>query len=168
MPSLTPSAQRVQDALRAAGCDNPVVEFAQATRSAAEAAQTIGCQVGQIAKSLVFRGRQTGQAVLVIASGANRVDEKKLKAILGEAVDKPDADFVRGATGYAIGGIPPLGHAMPLVALIDRDLLGYADIWAAAGTPNAVFRLSPGELLAMTGGRVVELSVISSQPSASG
>jgi prolyl-tRNA editing enzyme YbaK/EbsC (Cys-tRNA(Pro) deacylase) len=156
-PTLSPSARRVQDALRALGFDNTVVEHTQVTRSAAEAAQAIGCAVGQIAKSLVFRGRASGRAILVIASGANRVDERKLAAAAGEAVEKPDAEFVRQATGYAIGGVPPVGHPQPLRAFIDRDLLQYGDIWAAAGTPNAVFRLTPGELARMTGGIVADI-----------
>jgi len=152
--SLKPSAQRVQAALSARGLDLQVVELEVTARSAAEAAAAVGCQVGQIAKSLVFRAGSSGRAVLVIASGANRVDLKRVEALLGEALEKPDADFVRVETGFAIGGIPPLGHDRPLLTVIDEDLLRFERIWAAAGHPNAVFALTPAQLVEMTGGRV--------------
>ncbi len=155
---LSGSARRVQDALREKGFGFEVVELPQSTRSAAEAAQAVGCQVAQIAKSLVFRAMESGRPVLVIASGANRVNERRLGELIGERIGKADADFVREATGFAIGGIPPLGHAQPVETLIDEDLLRYDEIWAAAGTPNAVFRLVPGELVKMTGGRLVAIT----------
>lgn len=155
--ALSPSAQRVQDALRALGFDYQVVEFEQPTRTSAEAAAAVGCDVGQIAKSIVFRGKRSHQAILVIASGANRVNEKRLRDLVGEPVEKPDADFVRAQTGYAIGGVPPLGHSRPLTVLIDNDLLQYAEIWAAAGTPNAVFRLLPTDLAAISGGQLADI-----------
>ena len=148
------SARRVQEALAARGFDFEVREFPESTRTSAEAAAAIGCAVGEIAKSLVFRGAESGEAVLIIASGANRVDPAKAEALLGEAIGRADADFVRAATGFAIGGVPPLGHDRPLVTLIDEDLLAFEDVWAAAGTPNAVFRLSPKDLGDLTGGRV--------------
>ena len=148
------SARRVQEALAARGFDFEVREFPESTRTSAEAAAAIGCAVGEIAKSLVFRGAESGEAVLIIASGANRVDPAKAEALLGEAIGRADADFVRAATGFAIGGVPPLGHDRPLVTLIDEDLLAFEDVWAAAGTPNAVFRLSPKDLSELTGGRV--------------
>jgi len=151
---LKPSAQRVQDALAAQEFTNKVIELADSTRSSAEAAAAVGCEVAQIAKSLVFKGATSQRAILIIASGANRVHEKRVGTQLGEKLEKPDADFVREQTGYAIGGIPPLGHAHPLTTLIDEDLLQYAEIWAAAGHPNAVFRLTPDELVRMTGGTV--------------
>jgi prolyl-tRNA editing enzyme YbaK/EbsC (Cys-tRNA(Pro) deacylase) len=154
---LKPSAQKVQDTLTVLGFANQIVEFAESTRTSAEAAAAVGCSVGQIAKSLIFAGKRSGRAVLVIASGSNRVDEKKLRALLGENVVRPAADFVRGQTGYVIGGVPPVGHAQPLATYIDADLLQYAEIWAAAGHPNAVFPLTPAELVAMTGGMVVEI-----------
>ncbi len=157
--SLTSSAQKVQDALVARGyADCRVVEMPDSTRTAAEAAAAIGCTVAQIAKSLVFRGAESGAPVLVIASGTNRVDPHKLAALLGEPVEKPDADYVRARTGYVIGGVPPLGHSEPLRTLIDRDLLAFEDIWAAAGTPRAVFRLTPGDLVSMTGGEVAQIA----------
>ena len=154
---LKDSVRRVQDALAARGFAFEVREFPQGTRTAAEAAAAIGCEVAQIAKSLVFRARQLGRPVLVIASGANRVDEKAVAALIGEKIGRADADFVRAATGFAIGGVPPLGHDTPPVTLIDRDLLAVDEIWAAAGTPNAVFRLTPEDLVALTGGRVADI-----------
>jgi prolyl-tRNA editing enzyme YbaK/EbsC (Cys-tRNA(Pro) deacylase) len=125
------------------------------TRSAQDAARAVGCEVGQIAKSLVFKGATTRQAVLVITSGSNRVDEKKLSDRIGEPVLKADADFVRQQTGFAIGGVPPVGHEQPIAVFIDEDLLTHSEIWAAAGTPQAVFRLTPQELQKITSGRVV-------------
>ena len=158
---LKPSAQRVQDALAARGFANRVVELPDSTRTAAEAAQAVGCTVGQIAKSLLFQGKQSGRGILVIASGANRVNEKALQALLGEKVSKADADAVRSLTGFVIGGVPPLGHAQPLATYIDAALLQYDQIWAAAGHPNAVFPLTGQELVAMTGGAVVDICTAS-------
>ena len=154
---LKGSAQRVQAALDAHGLAAEVREFPASTRTSAEAAAAIGCTVGQIAKSLVFRARESDRAVMVIASGANRVDEKAVAARLGEPIGRADADFVRERTGYAIGGVPPVGHSTPLPTFIDRDLLGYDEIWAAAGTPNAVFRVLPADLVALTGGEVADI-----------
>ena len=151
---LSRAASRVQSALDAAGVTARVVELPDSTRTAVEAASAIGCSVAEIAKSLVFRGKESGEAVLVIASGTNRVDEKKVAALLGEPIAKADADFVRERTGYAIGGIPPIGHLTPLRTLIDEELLTFATLWAAAGTPHAVFELTPQDLVRMTGGRV--------------
>ena len=151
------SARRVQEALAARGFAFEVKEFPESTRTSAEAAAAIGCGVAQIAKSLVFRGADSGQAVLIMASGANRVDPAKAAALLGEAIGRADADFVRAATGFAIGGVPPLGHDRPLATLIDEDLLAFAEIWAAAGTPNAVFPLAPNDLVALTGGTVGDI-----------
>ncbi len=155
--SLKASAQRVQTALAERGFAFDVRAFPESTRTSAEAAAAIGCAVGQIAKSLVFRSYQTGRAVLVIASGANRVDEKKIGRLIGEKIGRADAAFVREKTGFAIGGVPPVGHAEPPITLVDQDLLGFSEIWAAAGTPNAVFRLTPGDLTAMTGGRTADV-----------
>ncbi len=151
--ALKASARRVQEALERLGHGFEVREFPESTRTAAEAAAAIGCGVGQIAKSLVFRGGASDRPVLVIASGSNRVDEKKVAEVLGEKIERADADFVRARTGFAIGGVPPVGHAESPITVIDRDLEAYDEIWAAAGTPNAVFRLSPAELIAITGGR---------------
>jgi prolyl-tRNA editing enzyme YbaK/EbsC (Cys-tRNA(Pro) deacylase) len=155
--ALSAAAQRVQDELRARGFAHQVMEHTRSTRSAAEAAAAVGCTVAQIAKSIVFRAQPSGVPILVVASGSNRVDEAKVAALLGETLGKADAAFVREATGYAIGGVPPLGHAHPVRVVIDRDLLAHATIWAAAGTPNAVFALAPAELVAMTGGEVCDV-----------
>ena len=155
--SLSPAAQRVQAALHALNFAYQVIELPESTRSAQEAAQAIGTSVGQIVKSLLFRARQSGRAVLVLASGSNRVDEKKLATLLGEKVEKADADFVRQQTGFAIGGVPPLAHLQKLIAFIDEDLLQYDEVWAAAGTPHAVFRLHPHDLERMSGGTICAL-----------
>ncbi len=156
--SLSPSAQKVQDALAARGLGHQVVELSQTTRSAAEAASAIGCRVEQIVKSLVFRGADSGRPLLVIVGGANRVDEARLAEVVGEPVERPDADFVRARTGFAIGGVPPFGHAEALEVLVDEGLLSEEEIWSAAGTPNAVFPLRSDELLALTGGRLVRVA----------
>ena len=121
-----------------------IKELDRSTRTAAEAAAAVACDVAQIAKSIVFRGAGSGRAVLVIASGANRIDETAVGALLGEKLGKADADFVRRETGFVIGGVPPLGHDRPVATFIDADLLAFGEIWAAAGTPYAVFRLDPG------------------------
>lgn len=154
---LSATARKVQDALRALGLDVVVAESTETTRTAADAARRIGCEVGQIAKSLVFRGATSGRAVLVITSGRNRVDEARVAAAVGEPIAKADAAFVREHTGFAIGGVPPVGHARPLAVYVDEDLLGYPEIWAAAGTPNAVFPLTPDELLRVAGGRTLRV-----------
>lgn len=147
----------VQDALKALGFINEVMELQTTTRTSADAAQAVGCRVEQIAKSIVFRGGQTNQPILVIASGANRVNEKKIETLISEPIGKADADFVRQRTGFVIGGVPPVGHLEKIEIFIDEDLLQYEEIWAAAGTPNAVFRLTPSDLAQMTGGRVVAI-----------
>ena len=156
--SLRPAAQRVQQLLLDLGLTAEVVEFAESTRTSAEAAAQVGCAVAQIAKSLVFRAKGTGRPVLVIASGANRVDEKAVEGLLGEKIGKADADFVRDKTGYAIGGVAPVGHAVKPATFIDEDLLKLDLIWAAAGTPFAVFPLTPPELIRLTGGRVAKIA----------
>lgn len=143
---MSPSAAKVQRALDDYGLALQVVELPASTRTAAEAAAAIGCTVAQIAKSIVFRTRETGRAVLIVASGTNRIDERRVGELVGEPIGKADADFVRAATGFVIGGVPPIGHDRPVVTLVDEDLLQYGEIWAAAGTPNAVFRLEKGEL----------------------
>jgi prolyl-tRNA editing enzyme YbaK/EbsC (Cys-tRNA(Pro) deacylase) len=155
---LPPSAERVRQALRERGLAADIRQFDAATRTAADAAAAIGCSVAQIAKSLVFRATPSDRPVLVVASGVNRVDEAAVAALLGEAIGKADAGFVRDKTGFAIGGVAPVAHREPPVVFIDRDLLGFAEIWAAAGTPNAVFRLTPAELVAMTAGRVAAIA----------
>ncbi len=152
---LSSNARRVRDALQALGFTFKVVELPASTRTASDAARAIGCQVQNIAKSLVFRGKHTDSPILVIASGKNRVDEAKLSRLAGEPVEKADADFVRRHTGFPIGGVPPIGHIENLETFIDEDLFQYELIWAAAGTPHAVFKLKPDDLLKMTNGKVV-------------
>jgi prolyl-tRNA editing enzyme YbaK/EbsC (Cys-tRNA(Pro) deacylase) len=154
MTQLSPSAQKVQDTLRVLGFDLTVIEHAESTRTAQEAAERVGVTLGQIVKSLIFKGKVTGKPILVLTSGANRVDEKRIRDYAGEKIERADADFVRDATGYAIGGVPPIAHARQMETYLDEDLLQYDLIWAAAGTPNAVFELTPDELQKMTGGRV--------------
>jgi prolyl-tRNA editing enzyme YbaK/EbsC (Cys-tRNA(Pro) deacylase) len=122
-----------------------------------DAAQAIGCQAGQIVKSLIFKGKRTKRPILVIASGSNRVNEQKIENLIQEPLGRANADFVRKETGFAIGGVPPLGHIQPVETFIDEDLLLYDEVWAAAGTPNAVFRLSPRDLGQMTAGRITDI-----------
>ncbi len=177
MSVLSTSAQRVQDALDAAGVATRIVEYDVPARTSAEAAAVLGCAVGQIAKSLVFKSA-SGAPVLVIASGAHRVDEAKIAALAGEAIGKADPAFVRATTGYAIGGIPPLGwtntlraarsdadspsgaalraHATPSRTFIDRNLLAYETVYAAGGTPHAMFPITPAELVRVAQGTVAE------------
>ena len=158
MTDLKRSARSVQDALEAAGVNCRVVQLPDSARTAKDAAAAIGCGVDQIAKSIVFRAATTGRAVLVIASGANRIDEARVAAHLGEAIERATPAFVRDATGYAIGGVPPCAHAGPLEVFVDRDLLELPEVWAAAGTPDTVFRIVPHQLLALTGGTVIEVA----------
>ncbi len=155
--SLSSSARRVQEALKAQGYDCTVIEYAESTRTAQEAAERAGCALGQITKSLIFRGKTTGKPVLVLTSGANRVDEKRIGGYAGEPIGRAEADFVRNVTGFAIGGVPPLGHAQKMDTYLDEDLMQYPTIWAAAGTPNAIFELTPADLQKMTGGKVVRV-----------
>lgn len=136
---------------------HPVRTFPEGTRTAVDAAAAVGCDVGQIVKSLVFR-RESGTAVLVVASGSNRVDEKKVEALLGEPIGKADANFVREQTGFAIGGVPPAGHKNPVETIVDEDLLRYDEVWAAAGTPRDVFCTTPAEIVRLTGGRVADVA----------
>ena len=158
MTTLSEAAQRVQDALRAGGFTNAVIELDIPVKTAVAAAEAVGCTPAQIVKSLVFQGASSGAPVLVVASGANRVSEAKLEALLGERVRMGPPKFVREVTGYAIGGIPPVGHAQKLDAIIDAHLLTLEGLWAAAGHPNSLFKLTPDELVRMTGGRVAEVA----------
>lgn len=149
-PAQHPTALRTQQLLREAGIDTQVVEFEQPTRTSAEAASAIGCSVAEIAKSVVFRAKASGQAVVVVASGDNRVCENKASQLVGEKLGRADADFVRQATGYVIGGVSPLGHANPVKLLLDADLQRFATVWAAGGTPFSVFPLTPDDLRRLT------------------
>lgn len=149
------SSQRFQEVLRQYDLDSDVVEFKELTRTAQEAAKAIGCEVGQIAKSLIFRGKTTFKPVCIIASGKNRVDEKKVAEHVGEEIEKADAKFVLHHTGFVIGGVPPIGYNIK--PLMDEDLMAYSKIWAAAGTPHSVFKLSPNDLLRITEGHWVNV-----------
>jgi prolyl-tRNA editing enzyme YbaK/EbsC (Cys-tRNA(Pro) deacylase) len=151
-PPLAESSQKVQSALRAHGLACEVIEMPGTTRTAQEAAAAIGCQLAEIAKSLVFRAKQSDRAILVIASGVNRVDEKKLGQLVGEPVERASPEFVRERTGFVIGGVPPCGHLQPLETYLDEDLLSKEKIWAAAGTPFSVFKLTPADLERITPG----------------
>lgn len=150
-PAQHPTALRTAQLLADAGVVTRVVEFEQPTRTSAEAAAAIGCSIAEIAKSVVFRGKTSGRAVVVVASGDNRVSEVKVAAHIDEALARADADFVRAATGYAIGGVAPIGHAQPVKLVLDEDLRRFEKVWAAAGTPFSVFPLTPDELQALTG-----------------
>jgi prolyl-tRNA editing enzyme YbaK/EbsC (Cys-tRNA(Pro) deacylase) len=152
---MHPAAARVQAALRAHGLPGEVIELADTARTAADAARACGVEVGQIVKSLVFLAGD--DPVLVLVSGANQADESRLAAVTGRPIRRADAAAVRAATGFAIGGVPPVGHPVPLPAYLDADLFRHQRLVAAAGTPHAVFPLTPDDLRRVTGGQVVEL-----------
>lgn len=160
---LSSAASSVQSTLRRLGVDAVVRELPASTRTAREAALAIGCSVAQIAKSIVFRQTESGAPVLVVASGTNRISERLVGAALGTPIEKADAGYVRSRTGFAIGGVPPVGHDREITTLLDEDLFAYLTIWAAAGTPHAVVRLTPDELLRASGGEVLRVAE-ASQP----
>ena len=152
--STRPQALLVGAAL---GPSFTVVEFDESTHTAQEAADAIGCQLAQIAKSILFRSA-SGRPVLVIASGINKVDEKKIRALLGEKIERASPDFVKEMTGFEVGGVPPLGHASPCVIYLDEDLMAYPTLWAAGGTPNAVFEIGFERLAEMSGATVADVA----------
>jgi len=154
---LSRSAQRVQKALMEKSIEFKVVELSTSARTAQDAAASIGCEVAQIVKSLIFCTKETHRPLLILVSGINRVNEKIIADHVGEAIKKADADFTRDVTGYAIGGIPPLGHKTIIHTLIDEDLLQHDDLWAAAGTPHAVFCLKSLMLQDLTNGTVLKI-----------
>jgi prolyl-tRNA editing enzyme YbaK/EbsC (Cys-tRNA(Pro) deacylase) len=156
--SLSTSSQKVQDVLIAQGFTYQVFELEVPVKTAQQAAEAVRCDVARIAKSLVFKS-DSGNPVLIIASGINRVSEQKIAVLLGQGITRADPDFVRTCTGFAIGGIPPLGHAVQPVVLLDEDLLLHPSIWAAAGHPNSLFELEPQELPRMTHGRFADVKV---------
>lgn len=158
MSTLSPSAQKIQTLLNELGFAYTVVEHAESTRTAQEAADRAGCELGQIVKSLIFKGKETGKPILILASGPNRVNEKRIADYAGEGIGKADAEFVRTVTGFAIGGVPPIGHAQAMETYLDEDFLKYQTIWAAAGTPNAIFELATEDLQKMTGGKIVSIT----------
>jgi prolyl-tRNA editing enzyme YbaK/EbsC (Cys-tRNA(Pro) deacylase) len=157
MGSLSPSALKFQDLLLGLGSNYKIVEFTESTRTAQEAADRVGCQLGQIVKSLIFKGLLSRKAILVLTSGSNRVDENRISQYSQETIGRADPDFVYAKTGYAIGGVPPVGHIQPLETFIDEDLLAFPSVWAAAGTPHAVFELSPSDLIRITGGKILRV-----------
>lgn len=152
------SVRRVREALEERGISVEMVELEQTARSAVEAADALGCRVEQIVKSVIFRGGDTGKPILVLASGPNRVDEARLADLASEPVRKADAAFVRNKTGYAIGGVPPLGHTEPAVTFVDEDLMRQEKVWAAAGHTHVVFGLRPAELLEASGAAVARVT----------
>lgn len=154
---LSKSSQIVQDALRAKGVSIEVLELPANTHTAQAAADVIECDVKEIVKSLIFRGKESGAPILILASGVNRVKENKIKEYLGENIERADPYFVRDITGFAIGGIPPLGHKQPLRTFIDKDLLDYEVVWAAGGTPNTIFAVEAQQLPALTGGTIIAI-----------
>jgi prolyl-tRNA editing enzyme YbaK/EbsC (Cys-tRNA(Pro) deacylase) len=153
-PASSEGAMRIQAIL---GDGFRVLEFEQSTHSSAEAAAAIGCNVAQIAKSMMFRAAD-GRPVLVVTSGANRVDEKKVAALLGQKVKRADPVFVLASTGTAVGGVCPVGHVVAPVTLLDQDLRQFATVWAAGGSPNAVFALTPEDLVRLTGRGFVDVA----------
>jgi prolyl-tRNA editing enzyme YbaK/EbsC (Cys-tRNA(Pro) deacylase) len=157
MSTLSPSAQKIQDQLKSLGYAYTVIEHAESTRTAQEAADRAGCELGQIVKSLIFKGRDSGKPILVLTSGVNRVDEKRISEYAGEVIGRADADFVRTMTGFAIGGVPPFGHIEKMEAYLDEDFLQYQTIWAAAGTPNAIFELKTSDLQKLTDAKTVRV-----------
>lgn len=156
MKPLSASAQKVQDVLNSFNLEHRVIELEIPVKTAQQAADAVGCSVAQIAKSLIFAS-ESGKPVLVIASGINRVNETRVAEILGESISRATPDFVRSSTGFAIGGIPPVGHAVQPVIVIDQDLLLHPSIWAAAGHPNSLFELNPRDLEQMTGGTIASI-----------
>jgi prolyl-tRNA editing enzyme YbaK/EbsC (Cys-tRNA(Pro) deacylase) len=158
MSELPPPAHRVQTAANELRLDVRVQLMPASTRTAAEAAAAVGSDVGQIIKSLIFKGKASESPYLLLVSGANRVNEHAVEHVLGEAILRPDADFVRDATGFAIGGIPPLGHPRQLRTYMDEDLLQYETVWAAAGTPNAVFAVDPEALRLAISAHVIKVT----------
>ena len=154
--SLPEGVQRVGQALRAAGHPHAPVMLDDAARTAQQAADALGVAVGQIAKSIIFRRKADGVAVLVITSGDRRVDEKRVEALVGK-IGRADAEFVKASTGFSIGGVSPLAHTQAPVTLIDRDLYRFTEIWAAAGHPHGVFKLAPTDLERLTGAPVADV-----------
>ena len=150
-------AEKFQSRLKQLGHAHEVLQLPDSTRTAQEAAEAIGCNVEQIAKSIIFRLKNANEAILIIASGKNRVNENMVEILAGDELAKADADFVKKMTGYAIGGVPPLAHDRPIMTLIDEDLFQYDTIWAAAGHAKAVFQLTPAELETMTRAEVISI-----------
>lgn len=155
---MSKSLKRVAEALRAAGLDCAIEEMAATTRTAAEAAATAGCALDQIVKSIIFRGEASGHVVLFLTAGGNRVSVVKASAVAGQPLGRADADLVRAETGFAIGGVAPLGHRGPVARFFDPRLLDFDRVWAAAGTPRHIFAVDPRDLLRVTGARLADFT----------
>lgn len=158
--NLNPSAQKIQGELDKLGYNCKVIEFQGTTRTSADAAARVGCSLSQIVKSLIFKGKNSNKPILVLTSGSNRVDIKKVNNLIGDTIERADPEFVRKSTGFSIGGIPPIGHPTSLSTFMDEDLLKYDFVWAAAGTPNAVFKTTPQELLGMSSAKLANIKEI--------
>jgi prolyl-tRNA editing enzyme YbaK/EbsC (Cys-tRNA(Pro) deacylase) len=152
---LSKNSQKVQDHLNSFGLRIEVLELAASTRTAQEAAGAAGCELGQIVKSLVFRSG--AEPILFLVSGKNQLNIQKVSQAIGKPISKADADFVKEKTGYTIGGVPPMAHTTPIQTFIDADLMDYDDVWAAAGTPHAIFRLKSNDLPRVTGGKIIAI-----------
>lgn len=155
--SLSKNAQRVQDVLTKKGVNFMVTELSASTKTANDAASALGCGVPQIVKSLIFKRKASNEPILILTSGVNRVNEKAIEKIIGEKIIKAEADFTKKITGFAIGGIPPVGHKQTIETFIDEDLLSFEELWAAAGTPHAVFKLCSKDLVLLTEGKVISI-----------
>jgi prolyl-tRNA editing enzyme YbaK/EbsC (Cys-tRNA(Pro) deacylase) len=153
-----PAVTRVREALLLAGLPDGITVMTEATHTAQAAAVALGCDVAEIAKSIIFRAAD-GRAVLVIASGANRVDDNKVALLISQSLGKADADFVRAQTGFVIGGVAPVAHVFPPITLMDEDLLRFPAIWPAAGHPNTMFRIAPGDLVRVTHAHVADIAL---------
>ena len=158
MTGMSQANARVQQVLATSGLSVQIQSFPESTRSAGEAARVLGCAIDQIAKSIVFRRRDNGGPVLVIASGRNRVDETLVRSALGADIEQADPEFVCQATGFPIGGVAPIGHLQPIPVFIDSDLLVFRTVWAAAGTPRSVFAINPVDLVRITAGRLLAIT----------
>lgn len=158
MTKLSNANVRFKEGIKAHGLDITVELMSGSTRTAEEAANACGCAVGQIVKSLIFQGAETSAPYLLLVSGANRVNEKNVASSIGEKLKRPDADYVREVTGYAIGGIPPLAHKTPLKTYFDKDLLAFETVWAAAGTPSSIFQITPADLCKAADAKVIDVS----------
>lgn len=155
--ALSKSASKVQNRLKELGFSYQIKQLPASTKSAKQAAEVAGCSIGQIAKSLIFKGKRSGKPFLIIVSGSNRANEDKIKEIVKEPVEKANPDFVRQKTGFAIGGVPPIGHTQKIDTFIDQDLLTHKEIWAAGGNSRAIFKLTPVDLVNMTEGQVISV-----------
>jgi len=156
--NLSPNSQKVQKALKKLKLEREIIQLPQETRTALQAAKAVGCHLGQIAKSLVFKIKKTGQPILIITSGKNQVDEEKIAKKFGLTLELAKAEFVKAKTGFTIGGVPPIGHSTTIKTFLDKDLFAYQTIWAAGGHPKTIFKLTPEELKRITQGQIIKVS----------